>query len=293
VVKIESEVVRGGRRGGGSGSGFLLTGDGYLVTNSHVVERADSVAAVLADGRRVEAEVVGDDPDTDLAVLRVRVSGLPALVLADSSRVRVGQLAIAVGNPLGFQCTVTAGVVSALGRTLRGRSGRLIDDILQTDAALNPGNSGGPLVDSQGRVLGVNTAIIAGAQNLSFAIAVNTARFVATQLIAFGRVRRSHLGLSAQNVELPRTVAERLGDGRTAGVLVMEVEPESPAEACGIEAGDLVVEFAGRTIGSIDELHRALAKTPAGRPTTVRVLRRGRMETLEVTPAERRAREAD
>jgi S1-C subfamily serine protease len=279
-----------GWKRGGSGSGFVLTPDGFILTNSHVVDRADEVQVTLADGHRTQAELVGDDPHSDLAVVRVRTQGLTHATLADSASIRVGQLAIAVGNPLGFQCSVTAGVVSALGRSLRARSGRLMDDIIQTDAALNPGNSGGPLVDSRGQVIGVNTAMILPAQGICFAIAANTARLVATQLIAYGRFRRSVIGVAGQNVALPRAIARRhdlLGEG---AVLVVGVERNSPAERAGLREGDLIVAFGDCPVGSIDDLHRQLTHGRVGMRCDLTVLRDDQPRTLSITPEESRPR---
>jgi S1-C subfamily serine protease len=277
-----------GRQRAGHGSGFAITPDGFLLTNSHVVHEADSIHVTLQDGHRAEADLAGDDPDSDLAVLRVRTDGLPYVQLADSRQLRVGQLAIAVGNPLGFQCSVTAGVVSALGRSLRARSGRLMDDILQTDAALNPGNSGGPLVNSRGDVIGVNTAVILPAQGICFAIASNTARLVATQLIAYGRVRRSWLGIAGQNVPLPRHLVRSHDFLQSSGVLVAGVEPASPAEAAGAAEGDLIVLLDEAPISSIDDLHAQLTAARAGVSARLSVLRHGRRVDLTVVPIERK-----
>jgi S1-C subfamily serine protease len=278
-----------GRQTGGSGSGFVITPDGFAVTNSHVVHDADEIHVTLSDGHRTKATLVGDDPDSDLAVIRLPNADLPHAEFADSQAIRVGQLAIAVGNPLGFQASVTAGVVSALGRSLRARSGRLIDDILQTDAALNPGNSGGPLVDSRGHVIGVNTAIILPAQGICFAIASNTAKLVATQLIAFGRFRRSYIGVAGQNVPLPRWLVRKLDLLQDAAILVAGVEPHSPAAAAGVQEGDLLVAFDDRTIESIDDLHRQLTVSRVGVQSALTVVRGERLVRLSVTPAEKGA----
>src|SRR6516165_5574891 len=252
VVNVEvrkNEARRGGpmggQRGHGSGSGFVLTPDGFILTNSHVVHDADNIHVTLQDGFRAGADLVGDDPHSDLAVIRVRTSGLVHATLGDSQAIRVGQLAIAVGNPLGFQCSVTAGVVSALGRSLRASSGRLMDDIIQTDAALNPGNSGGPLVDSRGEIIGVNTAMILPAQGLCFAIASSTAEFVAARLIKDGRVRRDYLGVAGQNVPLARHLVRFHNLLTGGGVLVVSVEENSPAAEAGLQPGDVMIEFAG------------------------------------------------
>jgi len=282
VVKIEA--VKGGR--GGSGSGFVFTANGYILTNSHVVHGARSLEAVLHDGRRFSAEVVGDDPATDLAVVRVKADGLPVLELGESKSLKPGQLAIAIGNPYGFSYSVTAGVVSALGRSLRSESGRLMDDIIQTDAALNPGNSGGPLVDSRGRAIGVNSAVILPAQGLCFAIPIDVAKYVAGRLIEHGRIRRGYLGLGGQNVAVPRGLARRLGVAAESGVLVIAVEPGGPAAEAGVEEGDLVIGFAGKPLEGIDDLHKALTEDAIGRETALTVVRERGPVDLAVTPRE-------
>jgi S1-C subfamily serine protease len=272
----------------GSGSGFVFTPDGFILTNSHVVHGAEGLEVALADGRRFGAQPIGDDPDTDLAVIRIPAPELVPASIGDSSGVRVGQLAIAIGNPYGFQTSVTAGVVSALGRSLRSRSGRLIDSIIQTDAALNPGNSGGPLVDSRGEVIGVNTAVILPAQGLCFAIASNTARFVAGRLIRDGRIRRGYLGLGGQNVPLPRRVVRFHNLPADTGILVISVERGSPAERGGVREGDLVVEFGGSPTPDIDSLHRLLSESQVGVSSRLTVLRQAAREVLEVVPQESR-----
>lgn len=284
VVKIEAE-----KRGrGGTGSGFVFTGNGYVLTNSHVVHGARELQVVLHDGRRFSAEVVGDDPHTDLAVVRVSADGLPVLELGESKSLKPGQLAIAIGSPYGFSYSVTAGVVSALGRSLRSESGRLMDDIIQTDAALNPGNSGGPLVDSRGRAIGVNSAVILPAQGLCFAIPIDTAKYVAGRLIEHGRIRRGYLGLGGQNVAVPRGLARRLGVEAESGVLVIAVEPDGPAAEAGVEEGDLVVSFDGRPLKGIDDLHRALTEQAIGRESRLTVVRERGPVDLPVTPREAR-----
>jgi S1-C subfamily serine protease len=288
VAHLAVEHRRQGRSTpGGSGSGFLFTPDGYMLTNSHVVHGAAAVRATFPDGSAHVAYPVGDDPDTDLAVLQVHGPRLAALELTPSNRVRVGQIAIAVGNPLGFDCTVTAGVVSALGRSLRGRSGRLIDDVIQTDAALNPGNSGGPLVDSAGRVIGVNTATILGAQGLCFAIASNTALFVLGEILRHGRVRRSYLGTAGQTVPIGRALARKLDRTAEMAVRVAGVEAGGPAAQAGLTPGDLLLALDGVELTGVDHLHRLLTAERIGRATTLAVLRAGRVETVEVHPAAR------
>jgi S1-C subfamily serine protease len=270
----------------GTGSGFIFAPDGFILTNSHVVHGASSMEAVLADGRKFSAELVGDDPDTDLAVVRVYESGLPAANLGDSSALRVGQLVIAIGNPLGFQYTVTAGVVSAVGRSLRSQSGRLIDNVIQTDAALNPGNSGGPLVTSRGEVIGVNTAIILGAQGLCFATPINTAQYVVPRLIRDGRIRRGWLGIGGQNIKIPPHAAHVFGLKGESGVLVTSVERGSPAEKAGLSERDLIVGFDGRQIASIDDLHRALTDESIGVRSRVELIRHSEKLVLQVVPTE-------
>ena len=287
VLNIDVRKSSAGRNAAGSGSGFLITPDGLALTNSHVVSGADQIHITMSDGHRTQATLVGDDPDSDLAVVRLPHSDLPYATFGDSQAIRVGQLAIAVGNPLGFQYSVTAGVVSALGRSLRAGSGRLMDDILQTDAALNPGNSGGPLVDSHGRVIGVNTAIILPAQGICFAIASNTARLVATQLIAFGRVRRNYLGVAGQNVMLPRWLVRKHDLLQDSAILVAGIEPISPAQRAGLQEGDLLVALDEVPIESIDDLHRQLAAVRAGEAHTLTVIRDDKRQDFAVTPEEK------
>jgi S1-C subfamily serine protease len=277
-------MAQGANGRGGTGSGVVFTPDGYVLTNSHVVHGAARLSASLTDGRRFEARLVGDDPATDLAVLRLAGTGLPHAAFGSSRSLRVGQLVVAIGNPLAFQATVTAGIVSALGRTLRGASGRLIESVIQTDAPLNPGNSGGPLVDGQGRVIGINTAMIGGAQGICFAIGVDTAVDVVARLMRDGRVLRSRLGLAGQTVPLDSRLAARLRRQLASAVLVSEVQTGSPAEAGGLKNGDLLLAFDGELIASVDDLHRLLTAERAGRECAAEVLRQGRLETLSVTP---------
>lgn len=282
VVKLDVE-------GKGSGSGFLFASDGLLITNSHVIQGAQHARVTFADGRIAQGELVGDDPDTDLAVVRVAGNRLPYAALGDSDAVRVGQIAIAIGNPYGFDCTVTTGVVSALGRSLRARSGRLMDDILQTDAALNPGNSGGPLVTSRGEVIGVNTAMIMPAHGLSFAIASNTVRFVVSRLLRDGRIRRSYIGIGGQKTPIGRQMARHHSLAVASAVRVMSVESSSPASAAGFRERDLIIAFAGQPVTGIDDLHRHLTEDTIGRPTPVTVLRGPERVQLIVVPWEDRS----
>jgi len=286
VVNIRVGNPRSPDRGQGGGSGFIITPDGFVLTNSHVVHDAQSIDVTLSDARSFPAKLVGDDPETDLAVLRIDAPNLVNVPFGNSKALRVGQIAIAIGSPYGFQQSVTAGVVSALGRSMRAQSGRLMDDILQTDAALNPGNSGGPLVNSRGEVIGVNTAIILPAQGLCFAIASNTAQLVAGWLIKDGKIRRSYLGLAGQNAPIHARLVRfhRLPDGQ--GVLVADVEPRGPAKLAGLRAGDLIVGFKGQPIVSIDDLHRLLVGSEIGVQSILTVIRGTELLDLIVTPAE-------
>jgi S1-C subfamily serine protease len=274
----------------GSGSGFVITPDGFILTNSHVVHAADGIDAVLADGTRLAATLVGDDPDTDLAVVRVTapVGGLPAVTLGDSSQLRPGQLVVAIGNPYGFQATVTAGVVSNTGRTFRASTGRLIDNVIQTDAALNPGNSGGPLVNNRGHVVGVNTAIIASAQGICFAVPANTAKWVAARLIRDGQIRRAYVGVVAQDVPVQRKVVRFFNLAHETALLVTGVEPGSPAARAGLVEGDLLLSVDGYPVDGVDALHRLLTPERVGQVVPVKVLRRTEMLNLELTPTESR-----
>ena len=285
VVRIE--VDRGG------GSGVVFTPDGLILTNNHVVEKSTRLSVVLPDGRTMRADVVGRDADTDLAVIRAAPANgagdaLPWARFGDSRSIRVGQIAIAIGNPYGFHHTVTAGVVSALGRSLRSQSGRLMDDIIQTDAALNPGNSGGPLVTTRGEVIGINTAMILPAHGLCFAIASNTARFVAAKLIRDGKIRRSYLGVAGQNVPIPRGLARANQIAVSSGVFVTSVEAGSPAAAAGLRDGDVIIACADEIVSGIDELHRHLGDNRIGIATTLTILRSGDRRRLTVIPTEKR-----
>jgi len=298
VVKIDvfksrstgGQSRRGQQEGAGSGSGFIITPDGFILTNSHVVHGAERIEVTLADGRRPDAHLVGTDPDTDLAAIRIYAPNLKPVRLGDSNQLRVGQLAIAIGNPYGFQYTVTAGVVSALGRSFRAQSGRLMDNLIQTDAALNPGNSGGPLVNSRGEVIGVNTMVILPAQGLCFAIGINTAKYIAGWLIKDGAVRRSYIGVGGQTAKIHRRVARHFNLPNETGMLVLGVEPGSPASRAGLRDGDIVVEFADRAIAGIDELHKALTGSQVGVRSTVAIIRSTEKLTLEIVPEESRVR---
>jgi len=297
VVNIEVHQSAGRTRAGepreqrGGGSGFVFTPDGLILTNSHVVHDAVRIAVTLADGRRMPATVIGDDPASDLAVIRLEQPrfdepGLIAAELGDSQRLRVGQLVIAIGAPYGFQSTVTAGVVSALGRSLRSYSGRLIDDVIQTDASLNPGNSGGPLVDSAGRVVGVNTATILPAQGICFAIGINTAKFVASRLLRDGRIRRSYIGVSAQTVPVHRRVVRFYDLPKEMGAMVLSVEEGSPAKRAGLREGDVIVALEGQPVAGVDDLHRLLTEVRVGVGSALTVIRYTDKLELRVVPEE-------
>jgi S1-C subfamily serine protease len=292
VVHIQVQKLQKDRRNKepvmtpASGSGFIISTDGFVVTNNHVIENAAEIRVALADGRIVSAELKGADPSTDIAVLKIYETGLRSLSFADSESLKPGQIAIAIGNPLGLQHTVTAGVVSALGRTLRATNGRLIDDIIQTDAALNPGNSGGPLVNSLGQVIGVNTATIASAQGLCFAVSSNLAAFVAGKLIMEGRVKRAYLGIAGQQVNLTGRMIAANRLEKNTGVYVYEVVPDQPVYNNEIRTGDIIVAFSGKSIGSVDELHQQLNQEVIGRAVKLEVLRNGRKTECNVIPGE-------
>jgi S1-C subfamily serine protease len=285
VVKIDVQHADRRGRGEGSGSGFVFTTDGFALTNSHVVHGAAKISAMLADGRRVPATLVGDDPDTDLAVVRLAGDALAPATLGESRLVRVGQVAIAIGNPFGFHATVTTGVVSALGRSLRAQSGRLIDDVLQTDASLNPGNSGGPLVNTRGEVIGVNTAMILPAQGICFAIAIDLAKFVATSLIRDGHIVRAWIGVAGQNAKLRRHLVRRHDLERESGVLVLSVEKGGPAERAPLREGDVIVSLAGQPVAGVDDLHKLLAGNAIGVRTSITILRNSELVALEIEPS--------
>jgi S1-C subfamily serine protease len=295
VVYIEVHQPIRSRRGNaprvprearGSGSGFIFTPDGFILTNSHVVHSANRIEVTVSDGRKYQADLIGDDPDTDLAIIRINAPNLMPAHLGDAQKIRVGQLVVAIGNPYGFQYSVTAGVVSALGRSLRAQSGRLMDDVIQTDAALNPGNSGGPLVNSRGEVIGVNTAMILPAQGICFATSIDTAKFVASRLIRDGKVSRSYIGLAGQNVPLPRRIVRYYNLAVESGILVVSYEGNSPARKAGVLEGDIIVGFNDHPIAGIDDLHRLLAEDRIGRKSTLVVIRRTEKLSLEVIPEE-------
>jgi len=285
VVHIQVRQKNGGPAG--SGSGVVFTPDGFMLTNSHVAGGAAEIAVTTVEGDHFPAELVGDDPDTDLAVIRGRTSA-PSVPLGSSRKLAVGQLVIAIGNPLGFQHSVTAGVISALGRTMRSRSGRLIDGVVQTDAALNPGNSGGPLVDSQGRVVGVNTATIMGAQGICFAIGADTAEFVASHLIRDGRIRRSYVGLMGQSVPLHRRIVRYYDLPTESGLLVESVIPGGPAERAGLRERDIIVSFRAQPVSGVDDLHRLLTAERSGVAAEVEIVRGTELRKLSVVPQPQR-----
>jgi S1-C subfamily serine protease len=290
-IEVQKNSPRGhGREPAGSGSGFIISPDGLALTNSHVVHGASKFEVTLADGRRPDAILIGEDPDTDLAVLRLYAPNLKPVTLGESKSLRVGQVAIAIGNPYGFQATVTAGIVSALGRTMRARSGRLMDEIIQTDAALNPGNSGGPLVNSRGEVIGVNTAVILPAQGICFAIGIDTAKYVVGWLIKNGRIRRSYLGLGGQTTKIHRRVVRHFGLPVESGLLVVHVEADGPGADAGLREGDIIVEFDGKPIDGIDALHKRLTEETIGRRCELGVLRHTEKLLMPILPAESQPR---
>src|SRR3954451_20471674 len=284
VVRVEPQA---NGKPAGVGSGVIIAPDGLVLTNSHVMQGGREARLALSDGRTVTARVLGDDPDTDLALLRATSDGLPYARLGDSKQLRRGQIAVAIGNPLGFESTVTAGVVSALGRSLRAKSGRLIDDVIQTDAALNPGNSGGPLVATSGEVIGINTAVIMGAQGICFAVASNTANFVVSELIRHGRVMRASIGVAGQTVPVPRRVALAAGLTSRSGVVVVSTEPLSPAEQAGVVSGDVILALDLEPVTGVDDLVRLLNGTRIGQSSELTILHRGEVKRIALTPVER------
>ena len=299
VVYIEVQQPIRNRRGNaprvpqetrGSGSGFIFTPDGFILTNSHVVHSARKIEVTVADGHKHQADLIGDDMDTDLAVLRINAPNLVPAYLGEAQKIRVGQLVVAIGNPYGFQYSVTAGVVSALGRSLRAQSGRLMDDVIQTDAALNPGNSGGPLVNSRGEVIGVNTAMILPAQGISFATSIDTAKFVASRLIRDGKVSRSYIGLAGQNVPLPRRIVHYYHLDVESGILVVSFEGESPSKDAGLREGDIIIGLDDHPTAGIDDLHKLLSENRIGHKSSLQVIRGTEKLRLEVIPQESRSR---
>ena len=288
VVHVQVRGSRQGRAAQGSGSGTILSPDGIVLTNNHVVEGASAIELALTDARRFPARVLGRDPDTDIAVLRAETTDrLPAARLGNSKKIKPGQIAIAIGNPLGFESTVTAGIVSAVGRSLRAQNGRLIGDVIQTDAALNPGNSGGPLVNSRAEVIGVNTAVIMGAQGICFSVAANTAQHVLTQVLQHGRVRRAKLGIAGDQVALPQRMRVRTGLTQESAVRVVEVQPGSPAQAGGLVPGDLIVALDADAVTGIDDIARVLDGTRIDKRVAVGVVRDGALRTVDIVPTER------
>jgi S1-C subfamily serine protease len=297
VVYIEVHQPVRSRRGNaprvprearGSGSGFIFTPDGFILTNSHVVHAAKGIEVTVSDGHKYQADLIGDDMDTDLAVIRINAPNLVPAYLGEAQEIRVGQLVVAIGNPFGFQYSVTAGVVSALGRSLRAQSGRLMDDVIQTDAALNPGNSGGPLVNSRGEVIGVNTAMILPAQGISFATSIDTAKFVASRLIRDGRVSRSYIGLAGQNVPLPRRIVRYYSLTVESGILIVSFEANSPARNAGLREGDIIVGFDDHPTAGIDDLHKLLSDDRIGHKSSLVVIRGTEKLSLGVIPEESR-----
>jgi S1-C subfamily serine protease len=288
VVRVERAAGNGR---GGMGSGVVISPDGLVLTNSHVVDGAKELRLTDTEGRTMDARLLGEDPDTDLALLRAGAArNLPAAALGDSKRLRRGQLAVAIGNPLGFESTVTAGVISALGRSLRARTGRLIEDVIQTDAALNPGNSGGPLVSSAGEVIGINTAVIAGAQGICFAVASNTAQYVLSEILQHGRVRRAFIGVAAQTVAVPRRHARAAEIDNASGAMITACEPDKPADVAGLMSYDVVVRLNGEPVTGVDDLIRRLNADRISRAVKLDVLRRGQLRTFEVRPTERKSK---
>lgn len=289
VEKTETDPrTKQPRKGGGTGSGFIISSDGFIVTNHHVIDGAEKIQVTLASGQILQADLKGSDPSTDIAVIKVYGNNLGTLTFADSDRLQVGQIAIAVGNPLGLQYTVTSGIVSALGRTLRAKNGRLIDDVLQTDAALNPGNSGGPLLDTHGLVIGVNTATIPSAQGLCFAVSSNLSSYIAGKLIIDGRVRRAQLGIAGQLVNLTERMVAVGKLARHTGVYVYELVADAGVRNSALHTGDIIVAFNDKSVASTDDLHRYLTFETVGIPQELTVFRQGHVETVTVVPGERR-----
>lgn len=275
---------RGFRPNSGSGSGFVISPEGFIVTNSHVVNQAEAIKVNLSDGRQYDAELVGQDASTDVAVIRIHAEGLEAVTFGDSGKIKVGQLAIAIGSPFGYEYTVTAGVISALGRSLRSGTGRLIDNVIQTDAALNPGNSGGPLLNSQGQVIGINTAVILPAQGLCFAVASNTAEYVVGKLMTEGRVRRGYMGIAGQTYPIPNRLINRHQLDIQQGVLIKQIEADAPAYNREIQVNDVIIKFGDSLVSSIDDLHRLLTENTIGERIDLLVIREEKLVTIRVVP---------
>ena len=286
-INVTTNSGNNSARRSGSGSGFIFTPDGFILTNSHVVHNSSKLEVVLSDGRRYWADNMGDDPDTDLAVIRIDSPNITPVVFGDSEKIKVGQLVIAIGNPYGFQTTVTAGVISALGRSLRASSGKLLDNVIQTDAALNPGNSGGPLVNSRGEVIGVNTAAILPAQNICFATAINTAKFVAGKLIKDGKIKRSYIGIAGQNVPVHKRIIRFYNLTMEKGILITSIERNSPAQKAGLSEGDIIIGFNNQPISGIDDLHKLLTEMQVEKESNIKILRRTEIIDLEIIPSER------
>ncbi|GAB5553015.1 MAG: trypsin-like peptidase domain-containing protein [Saprospiraceae bacterium] len=286
--KSKTKNLRRRRGNGGAGSGFIISSDGLIVTNSHVINQATRIEVNLQDGRQFMAKLIGDDPATDIAIIQINAENLSTLSFADSDHLQVGQMAIAIGNPFGFQYSLTAGVVSALGRTLRSESGRLIDDVIQTDAALNPGNSGGPLVNSRGEVIGVNTAVILPAQGLCFAVASNLVQYVAGKLIIEGRVKRGYLGIAGQMVQIDKRMGKMLQINSRSGVLIQEIVPDANAYNVELRTGDLIISYDQNKIESIDDLHKLLDETSISKAAKIKVIRNRKIHELVVIPTELR-----
>jgi S1-C subfamily serine protease len=287
VVKVETIVKKNGRsQRSGAGSGFVFSSDGLILTNSHVVGKANGIRVNLSDGQKMMADLIGNDPATDLAVLKIYESPAEFVSFTDSNTLRIGQIAIAIGNPLGYDYSVTAGIISAKGRSLRSTAGRLIDDVIQTDASLNPGNSGGPLVDSRGLVIGVNTAMIPSAQGICFAISGNTAQFIAGQLILYGKVKRAFLGIGGQNVRLNKNQIRFYVLKENTGILISQVESGSPAAVAGLQEGDIVVGFNGLPLATIDDLHKRMMADVIGIKATIDVLRKNELKHFSIIPEE-------
>lgn len=286
--KSKTKNLRRRRGNGGAGSGFIISSDGLIVTNSHVINQATRIEVNLQDGRQFIAKLIGDDPATDIAIIQINAENLSTLSFADSDHLQVGQMAIAIGNPFGFQYSLTAGVVSALGRTLRSESGRLIDDVIQTDAALNPGNSGGPLVNSRGEVIGVNTAVILPAQGLCFAVASNLVQYVAGKLIIEGRVKRGYLGIAGQMVQIDKRMGKMLQINSRSGVLIQEIVPDANAYNVELRTGDLIISYDQNKIESIDDLHKLLDENSISKAAKIKVIRNRKIHELVVIPTELR-----